>query len=183
VSGLILMFERPVQPGDVVEVGGTAGSVREIGIRATTIRTFEGAEVVVPNGALLSEKLVNWTLTDRNRRFEVAVGVAYGSDPRRVIELLLGVAQETPGVLQHPAPMVQFQGFGASSLDFVLRAWTGDSDNWGSIRSELSVRAYDVLNAAGIEIPFPQHDLHLRTVSSDAAARLGLPGNPAVPGA
>jgi potassium-dependent mechanosensitive channel len=183
VSGLILMFERPVQPGDVVEVGGTAGSVREIGIRATTIRTFEGAEVVVPNGALLSEKLVNWTLTDRNRRFEVAVGVAYGSDPRRVIEVLLAVAQELPGVLPHPAPMVLFQGLGPSSLDFVLRAWTGDSDNWGSIRSELSVRAYDALRAAGIEIPFPQHDLHLRTVSPDAAASLGLPGNPAMPGA
>ena len=82
VSGLILMFERPIQPGDVVEVSGTSGKVREIGMRATTLTTFEGADVIVPNGTLLSEKLINWTLSDMNRRIDVEVGVAYGSDPR-----------------------------------------------------------------------------------------------------
>jgi potassium-dependent mechanosensitive channel len=182
VSGLILMFERPVKPGDVVEVGGTTGTVREIGIRATTVRTFEGAEVVVPNGALLSDKLVNWTLTDRNRRLDVAVGVAYGSDPRRVIELLLAVVRDTPGVLQHPEPVVFFAEFGASSLDFILRAWTSDFDNSVRIRSDLTVRVYEALKAAGIEIPFAQQDLHLRTVSREAAATLAASGAPRTTG-
>jgi small-conductance mechanosensitive channel len=172
VSGLILMFERPVQPGDVVEVTGTSGVVSEIGIRATTIKTFEGAEVVVPNGTLLSDKLVNWTLSDRSRRIELPVGVAYGSDPRRVIELLQAVVRATPGLLERPEPAVFFMGFGASSLDFSIRGWTSDFDNWVGIRSDLSVRAYDALRAAGIEIPFPQQDLHLRTVSREAAAAL-----------
>ena len=83
VSGLILMFERPIQPGDVVEVSGTSGKVREIGMRATTLSTFEGADVVVPNGMLLNEKLINWTLSDMDRRIDVNVGVAYGTDPRQ----------------------------------------------------------------------------------------------------
>ena len=90
VSGLILMFERPIQPGDVVEVTGTSGKVREIGMRATTLTTFEGADVVVPNGVLLNEKLINWTLSDMDRRIDVNVGVAYGNDPKRVLELADG---------------------------------------------------------------------------------------------
>jgi potassium-dependent mechanosensitive channel len=174
VSGLILMFERPIQPGDVIEVSGTSGKVREIGMRATTLATFEGADVVVPNGTLLSEKLVNWTLTNLSRRFDVNVGVAYGSDPKRVLALLEEVARTTPGVASYPAPAVIFSGFGASSLDFGLRVWTNDFDNWVTIRSELTVRVHDALAAAGIEIPFPQRDLHLKSVSLEA--RAGLEG-------
>ena len=104
VSGLILMFERPIQPGDVIEVSGTAGKIRSIGMRATTIETFEGADVIVPNGTLLSEKLINWTLSDRNRRLDVNVGVAYGTDPKQVLELLEEVTKSSPGVVTHPAP-------------------------------------------------------------------------------
>jgi potassium efflux system protein len=172
VSGLILMFERPIQPGDVVEVSGTSGKVRDIGMRATTLTTFEGADVVVPNGTLLSEKLVNWTLSDMNRRLDVSVGVAYGSDPKKVLELLMQVATSTPGVATSPEPTVIFVGFGASSLDFMLRAWTSDFGNWVTIRSDMTVRVYEALNAAGIEIPFPQQDLHLRSVSPEARAEL-----------
>jgi potassium efflux system protein len=180
VSGLILMFERPIQPGDVVEVSGTAGKVRDIGMRATTLTTFEGADVVVPNGTLLSEKLINWTLSDMNRRLEVNVGVAYGSDPKQVIELLLQVAKSTPGVAGTPEPGVIFVGFGASSLDFAIRAWTNNYGEWVAIRSDMTIRVYDALNAAGIEIPFPQQDLHVRSVSPAAAARLaGLEPRPA----
>jgi potassium efflux system protein len=168
VSGLILMFERPIQPGDVIEVSGTSGKVREIGMRATTLTTFEGADVVVPNGTLLSEKLINWTLSDMNRRLDVDVGVAYGTDPKRVLALLEGVAGTTPGVSKEPPPAVIFMGFGASSLDFVLRAWTNRFQDWVAIRSELTVRVHDALKDAGIEIPFPQHDLHLKSVSPDA---------------
>lgn len=172
VSGLILMFERPIQPGDVVEVSGTQGKVREIGMRATTLTTFEGADVVVPNGTLLSEKFINWTLSDMNRRIDVNVGVAYGSNPRQVMQLLLDVAQATPGVAPHPAPNVVFVGFGASSLDFSIRAWTENFGDWVDIRSEMSARVYEALATAGIQIPFPQQDVHLKSVASEVAAGL-----------
>jgi len=180
VSGLILMFERPIQPGDVVEVSGTSGKVREIGMRATTLSTFEGADVVVPNGMLLSEKLINWTLSDMDRRIDVNVGVAYGSDARKVLELLLDVTKSTEGVADEPAPIVLFMGFGASSLDFAIRAWTNNFGDWVKIRSELTVRVYEALDKAGIEIPFPQQDLHLRSVSNEAGAALAGQ-KPAVP--
>ncbi len=180
VSGLILMFERPIQPGDVIEVSGISGKVREIGMRATTLTTFEGADVVVPNGTLLSANLINWTLSDMNRRLDVNVGVAYGNDPKKVLDLLMQVAKATPGVAAFPEPTVLFVGFGASSLDFGLRAWTHDFGNWVAIRSDMTVRVYEALRAAGIEIPFPQQDLHLRSVSPQA--RAGLAGVGTGPG-
>jgi small-conductance mechanosensitive channel len=170
VSGLILMFERPIQPGDVVEVSGTSGKVREIGMRATTLSTFEGADVVVPNGVLLNEKLINWTLSDTDRRIDVNVGVAYGSDPRKVLDLLMEVTTATPGIATSPEPTVLFAGFGASALDFSIRAWTNNFGDWVKIRSQLTVRVYDALVTAGIEIPFPQHDVHVRSVTPAGAA-------------
>jgi small-conductance mechanosensitive channel len=172
VSGLILMFERPIQPGDVVEVSGTSGKVRDIGMRATTLTTFDGADVIVPNGTLLSEKLINWTLSDMNRRIDVDVGVAYGSEPRQVMELLTKVAAATPGISPEPEPAVVFLRFGANSLEFGIRAWTNDFSDWVPIRSQLTIGVYDALRAAGIGIPFPQHDLHLRSVSEDVLARM-----------
>jgi small-conductance mechanosensitive channel len=183
VSGLILMFERPIQPGDVVEVSGTSGTVREIGMRATTLSTFEGADVVVPNGVLLNEKLINWTLSDMDRRIDVNLGVAYGSDPRRVLELLGEVARGTPGIATTPEPAVLFTGFGASSIDFGIRAWTNNFGDWVRIRSDLAVRVYEALKAAGIQIPFPQQDVHVRSVAPSAKAALaGLAAPPGTPG-
>ncbi|MFD0726295.1 mechanosensitive ion channel family protein [Lysobacter brunescens] len=164
VSGLILMFERPIQPGDVVDVSGTNGTVRMIGMRSTTITTFEGADVVVPNGMLLSEKLTNWTLLDRRRRLEVPVGVAYGSDVPAVMALLRQTVEQTRGVAMSPAPAVLFSGLGASALEFSVRAWTHEYDDWVLIRSDLVSRIHAALVGAGIEIPFPQQDLHLRSV-------------------
>jgi small-conductance mechanosensitive channel len=180
VSGLILMFERPIQPGDTVEVSGTSGKVRAIGMRATTLTTFEGADVIVPNGTLLSEKLINWTLTDMTRRIDVDVGVAYGSDPRQVLALLVDVAAGTPGISKEPAPNVLFVRFGANSLDFGIRAWTTDFDRWVAIRTEMTARVYEALRSAGIEIPFPQHDLHLRSVSDEAGQWLSATARPPV---
>ena len=172
VSGLILMFERPIQPGDIVEISGTAGTVRTIGMRATTLTTFDGADVVVPNGSVLSEKLLNWTLINMDRRFEVVLSVAYGSDPKRVLELAMDVTKATPGVADNPAPIVQFSAMGSNSLDFTIRAWTHDFGAWGDIRSNLIVRIHDAIMAAGIQIPFSQQDLHLRSISADVAAAL-----------
>jgi small-conductance mechanosensitive channel len=170
VSGLILMFERPIQPGDVVEITGTSGTVREIGMRATTLTTGEGADVVVPNGTLLSEKLVNWTLSDTNRRLDVDVGVAYGSDPKQVLELLKNAALSTPGVAAQPEPVVMLMRFGPNSLDFGIRAWTTQFADWGIIRSNIAVRVHDALKEAGIKIPFPQQDVHIRSVPKEVAA-------------
>jgi small-conductance mechanosensitive channel len=172
VSGLILMFERPIQPGDVVEVGGVSGKVREIGMRATTLSTFEGADVVVPNGVLLNEKLINWTLSDMDRRIDVNVGVAYGTDPRKVLELLMEATASTPGITTDPEPAVLFVGFGTSSLDFAIRAWTNNFGDWVKIRSNLTVRVHDALKGAGIEIPFPQQDVHVRSITPAAGAAL-----------
>jgi potassium-dependent mechanosensitive channel len=181
VSGLILMFERPIQPGDVVEVSGTSGTVREIGMRATRLKTSEGADVVVPNGTLLSQNLLNWTLGEKSRRLDVSVGVAYGSDLKRVLEILLDAANTTPGLATWPVPSVTFVGIGASSLNFSISAWTNDFYNWGAIRSNMTVRVYDTLRAAGIEMPFPQQDLHLRSISPEARADLAGAG-PRTPG-
>lgn len=175
VSGLILMFERPIQPGDVVEITGTAGRVREIGMRATTIKTFDGADVVVPNGTLLSEKLTNWTLLDMSRRIDIDLGVGYGSEPSQVMALLMKVTTEAPHVARSPAPVVLFTGLGASSLNFGIRAWTYDFDNWTSIRSELMTRVHAALREAGIEMPFPQQDMHLRSISAEVGALLRPP--------
>ncbi|MFG6416777.1 mechanosensitive ion channel family protein [Roseateles sp. DC23W] len=179
VSGLVLMFERPLRPGDVVEVAGAAGRVQAIGMRATIIRTFDGAEVVVPNGTLLSSSLTNWTLVDHSRRIEIEVGVVYGTEPAQVLALLQAVALATPGVAAQPAPSALMKGYGDSSLDFVLRAWTTDFDNWTSIRSAMLVNVNTALGEAGIQIPFNQYDLNLRSVSGEALAVL----RPEPPGA
>ena len=170
VCGLILMIERPIQPGDTIELSGTMGKIRDIGIRTTTITTFDGADVLVPNGLLLSEKLTNWTLSNRRRRIEVAVGVAYDCAPREVQALLLEVAHKIAGVSLEPPPAVVFTGFGESSLNFVVRVWTDDFDLGGDIGSEMALEIHAALKAAGIEIPFPQRDLHIRSIDAGVVA-------------
>jgi small-conductance mechanosensitive channel len=139
VSGLILLFERPVQVGDTVQIGTLSGEVRRIGIRASTVRTFDGADVIVPNSHLIADTVTNWTLTDRLRRIEIAVPTATGSDADDVLALLLDVAAAHPLVLQQPPPSAVLDGFGNSTLNFILRAWTDRFEQWGSIRSELLV--------------------------------------------
>jgi small-conductance mechanosensitive channel len=166
VSGIILAFERPIQVGDIIEVGEFWGTVKEIGIRSSTIFTFDGAEVIVPNGNLISKELINWTLTDRQRRAEVLVGVAYGTDPDKVLDILRNVTIGHPQILKEPAPLALFTGFGSSSLDFRLLFWINRADERLRIQSEVNVFVNKALKDAGIEIPFPQHDLHLKSVDS-----------------
>jgi len=163
ISGLILIFERPIKVEDTIEVNLLRGKVKRIGIRSSTIRTFDGAEVIVPNGTLIQSEVTNWTLSDQLRRIEIKVGVSYESDLNQVVKILRNVAKEDPKVLDTPEPMVLFQGFGDSALDFSLRVWTSDFDNWLSISSDITLQVHDALKNAGIEIPFPQRDLHIRT--------------------
>jgi potassium efflux system protein len=178
VSGVVLLYERPLRVGDWVEVANLLGVVTDIGIRASRVRTRDGAEVVVPNGELISGHVANWTLSDRRHRVHVDIGVAYGTDPEKVLDILMKAAQSHPDVLVNPAPRALFKGFGDSSLDFELRVWTQNTERgWQApLISDLSVAINKALAKNGIEVPFPQRDLHLRSISPEARADLGGPG-------
>jgi small-conductance mechanosensitive channel len=163
VSGLIMLFERPMKLGDTVQVDDVSGTVERIGIRSSTLRTAEGAEIVVPNASLISERLTNWTLNNSRRRIDLKLGVAYGTDPQKLLDLLMALARGHREVLAYPAPVALFMGFGENSLDFELRCWTDDFDDWVEIRSRLALDLHRMLGDAGIEVPFPQRVLHLRS--------------------
>jgi len=172
VSGLILQFERPIHINDIIEVDANTGKVTRIGVRSSTIQTFQGAEVIVPNANLISSKVINWTLSESQRRRELPVGVAYGSDPKLVLKLLREAATRHELVLTQPEPMVYFKGFGDSSLDFELHFWVMQENNGLQITSEVALCAMQLLDDAGIEIPFPQRDLHVRSIDPSAAGML-----------
>jgi small-conductance mechanosensitive channel len=161
VCGLILLFERPVHVGDIVEVGDLQGEVRKIGIRASTVRTYRGADIIVPNSQFITANVTNWTLSDQLRRIDLPVGVNYAAAPKRVIEVLEAVARANPGVLEKPPPQCLFTGYGDSSINFELRAWTDRFDKWRAIRSELASAVYDAVYAAGMSFPFPQREVRL----------------------
>jgi potassium efflux system protein len=172
ISGIILAFERPINEGDVIEVGNNLGFVKQIGIRASTIRTWEGAEVIIPNGNLISNELINWTLTDQQRRAELNVGVAYGTDPELVIQILRDCAASHSDILKDPEPIPIFTAFGSSSLDFRLLFWITDNERRLMILSDLAVMINAALKKAGITIPFPQQDLHVKTVDQSITDQL-----------
>jgi len=175
VSGLILLFGRPINVGDKIQISDVSGVVKDIGIRATVIQSWQGAEVIVPNATLISENLINWTLTNPRRRMEIPVGVAYGTPTEKVVELLTQVARAHDEVMEDPEPKTIFTGFGDSSLDFELRAWT--VGNFVNIASDLRLGMDRALADNGIEIPFPQRDLHVRSVDTRAAGWLAGDGS------
>ncbi|MEP7339781.1 MAG: mechanosensitive ion channel domain-containing protein [Acidobacteriota bacterium] len=160
VSGLILLFERPVQVGDAVQVGVTSGDITRIGIRSSTISTAQGAEVIVPNAKLISDEVTNWTLSNQIRRAEISVGVDYNSDPTQVIKLLVAVAKSNPDVLTEPTPFALFKGFGENALEFELRFWVAFQSHV-TVKSQVAVAVAVALREAGINIPTPQRDLHV----------------------
>jgi small-conductance mechanosensitive channel len=164
VSGLIIMGERAIQIGDRVEVSGTLGEVTRIGARSTSVRTNDNIIIILPNSEFVSNRVVNWTqLGDQRVRLHLAVGVSYGSDPRTVERLLLETATANPHVLKVPAPQVVFRGFGDSALNFEMRVWTTEMTHRPTVlKSDLFFAIWEKLKAAGIEIPFPQRDLHVK---------------------
>ena len=174
ISGLILMFERPLNVGDKIEFGSRFGTLMKIGLRASTVRTFDGSEVIVPNSALISSEVVNWTLSDQFRRMEIQVGVAYGTDPQKVIATLVEVAKGHPEVMKDPEPFVMFLGFGDSSLDFKLMFWVF-FDMGFTVRTQVMVAITRAFKERGIEIPFPQRDLHLKSVPENGDRTAGAP--------
>jgi potassium-dependent mechanosensitive channel len=176
VAGLILMFERPIQPGDVVDVVGVTASVRDVGLRATTLRTFDGADVVVPNGMLLADKLINWTLTGNSRRINIDVSTGYDVNPQKTIDLLLGVATRLEGIGAFPPPTALMTALAPGELQFNLRAWTTQTADWVAVRSELAMRIHAALAEAGIAVPLPQRELHVRTDGDRSLSAAGDSG-------
>jgi len=163
VSGLIILFERPIQVGDRIVVGDVEGDVVHIGGRSTTVVSNDNISIIVPNSKFITENVVNWSHNDRKVRFRIPVSVAYGSDARLVEKVLLEVAAENQDVLATPAPGVRLMDFGDSGLRFELRAWSSTLvHRKGVLISALNFSIYEKFAEHGIEIPFPQRDLHIR---------------------
>jgi potassium efflux system protein len=163
ISGLILLFERPVRIGDIVTVGETSGVVTKIRIRSTTIRNWDQQELLVPNKEFITGRLLNWTLSDPVARIVISIGIAYGSDVERALKILLNAAHQHERVLEEPASLVTFESFGDNSLDIKLRCYIGSMDYRLQTLSELNLVINRDFAAAGIEIAFPQRDIHLDT--------------------
>ncbi|MBU0972969.1 MAG: mechanosensitive ion channel [Proteobacteria bacterium] len=161
VSGLILLFERPIQVGDVVEVGGVWGEVKKINVRATLVQTYSNSSLIIPNSEFISATVTNWSHKDPHLRKDLAVGVAYGSDTELVKKLLLEAADIVPQVYDYPKkPVVQFINFGDSSLDFRLRFWS-TIDDFVDAESNLRFEIDRLFRKHDVVIPFPQRDLHI----------------------
>lgn len=163
VSGLIILFERPVKVGDRIEVASVAGDVVDISMRATTIVTNDNISIIVPNSQFISETVINWSHTDRSVRFNFPVGVSYREDPEAVRKLLLEIALANAGVLKDPKPDVLFADFAESAMKFNLRVWTREYINRpGVLKSQLYYEIARRFREQGIEIPFPQRDVHIK---------------------
>ncbi|EON75020.1 Potassium efflux system KefA protein [Lunatimonas lonarensis] len=172
ISGLIILFERPIKEGDRIEVNGVNGDVIKISARSTMVVTNDNITIIVPNSQFIDSSVINWSHNDRNIRFNIPVGVAYKEDPENIRKILLKAAEENPGVLDSPSPDVLFQGYGDSSIDFILRIWTSEYINRPQVlKSQLYYDIFRRFREAGVEIPFPQHDLHIRSGWKN-------PGNP-----
>lgn len=161
VSGIILAFERPIQIGDVIEVGGRSGIVKDVGIRSSTLQAYDGSEVIIPNGDLLSQHLVNWTLSDKSRRVELLVGVAYGSDLEKVHAIIEKIIAQD-GILSFPVPNILVHNFGDSAVEFRILFWVANFDQWLQVKNKVLREIYLAFARENIEIPFPQRDVHLK---------------------
>ena len=160
VSGIILLFERPVSVGDYIQVGDNSGEVRSINVRATTVITLDNITLIVPNSKFVEDTVTNWSVGDPKIRISISVGVAYGSDTELVTRILLKVAENHPAVLPEPESDVLFREFGDSSLNFELRAWIHDPMERLKIISELNYAIDKAFGENNITIPFPQRDVH-----------------------
>ncbi len=173
VSGLILLVERPFKVGDWVATGTTEGFVRRISVRATEIETFQRQSIIVPNSELINAPVGNWTHRNRLGRIEIPVSVSYDSDPRQVMDLLMDIALAHPGLLRNPEPVVMFNGFGQSSLDFELRGFVGDVLGALPVKNELRVTILERFRAEGIMMPYPHQEVHLHLDEQDRQALAG----------
>ena len=177
-AGIIIMFERPIKIGDRIEVNDVEGDVTEIGVRGTTVVTNDNIAIIVPNSSFITENVVNWKYHGDTVRFRIPVSVAYGSDAREVERILLDVASREADVLGTPSPAVRLMEFGDNGLHFELRAWSKTLvHRKGQLVSHLNFAIYDAFRDAGIEFPFPQRDLHIRSGTLDVRQVAG-PADP-----
>jgi potassium efflux system protein len=175
VSGIILAFERPIQIGDEIQVGVNAGTVKDVGIRASKIQAYDGSEIVIPNGDLLSQSLINWTLSDKKRRVELIIGVGYGSD-MKLVKSVLEEVLTGERILKAPTPHVYMQTFNDSSVDFRVLFWVESMDIWIDVRAEVMSTIFEKFAENNIEIPFPKRDLYLKSVPSNWQEKVSKPG-------
>lgn len=164
VSGIILLFERPIKVGDLLDIGGQWGEVEKVGLRSTIIRTFSKTQLIIPNSTFITETVTNLTLSDNDYRIVIPVGIAYGSDTKKAHQALTEIVENHPGILQDPKPMVFFKAFGDSSLNFEVFVWFDDITQKAILTSEILFAIDAKFRELEIEIPFPQRDLHLRSI-------------------
>ena len=163
ISGIILLMDRSIKPGDVIVVGDSFGWVEKIGIRAVSVVTRDGKEHLIPNENLMTQEVENWSFTDKNVRVRIPVGVSYDSDMVQVQDLMLQAAKESPRVLDNPAPNVWMTEYGDSSVNFAILAWINDPEGGvGNVQSDVLNRLWWLFKEAGVEIPFPQRDLNVK---------------------
>ena len=173
ISGIVILFERPVKVGDRIEVGSVLGNVTAINMRSLTVLTNDNINIIIPNANILNENVVNWSYSDRTVRFKVPIGVAYGSNVREVEKILLEVAHSVPEILKDPAPAVVLIGFGDSSINFELRVWSSTfMERKSDLKSLVNFGIAAAFEKHGIEIPFPQRDLHIKTADKNSVAQL-----------
>lgn len=170
VSGVILAFEKPMQTGDVIELGTRIGTVKEIGIRSSKITTYDGSVIIVPNGDFISQQLINWTHSNSYRRIELIVGVAYGTDMEKASLLINRSLNETDGVMKHPSPEVLVHEFSDNAVLFRVLFWTNNYDSWNSLKSNVLRSIYSEFAANAITIPFPQRDIYIRSMPDGGVA-------------
>lgn len=164
ISGLIILFERPIKVGDRIEIDDLAGNIVDISARATTIITNDNIAVIVPNSDFIDTRVINWSHNNRMIRLSFPVGVSYNEDPEKIRTLLTEVANANPGILSSPEPYILFDGFGDSSLNFNVLVWTTEYiDRPKILRSEFYYEIFAKFKEHNVEIPFPQHDIHLKS--------------------
>lgn len=165
ISGIILLFDPSIQVGDMVQIGEDWGTVNRINIRTTIVQTFDNASLIIPNSQMLSNRVTNWSFKDPKVRRQVDVGVAYGSDVQKVRTILLQIVNDMPEIMDDPAPRVDFRDFADSALIFRVRFWISSPEFWLAAPTELRFRIDEEFKKNGIEIAFPQQDIHIRSAS------------------
>lgn len=164
ISGIVLAVERPIKVDDVIQVGELTGVVKDIGFRSSKVRTYDGSEVIVPNGQIVSNQMINWTLSDRKRRLKIELSVSFDSNPEEIIEILKEIT-DNPNVEQNPAPRPRFLGFGDSTLDFQLLFWISDYENSFGMGTEITLDLYKKLKERGIKVPYPKQDITITQIN------------------
>ena len=168
VSGVIILLDKSIKPGDVIAVGDSFGWVNKIGVRAVSVLTREGKEHLIPNEDLMTREVENWSYSNPNVRISIPVGVSYNTDMDQAIELMKQACEDIPRVLSHPKPVCWMLGFGDSSVDFEIRCWIKDPQSGvGNFRAAILKRVWDLFKEHEIEIPFPQRDVHIRTLAKE----------------